>query len=128
MHRNLFCLIVDDEEPSRLIIMRNLDLLNVDYDFAKNGIEAIEKLKENRFDFVLMDISMPGPDGMEAVRWIRNSSDDYHKNLPIFALTSYSGEERTEEILDAGMTEHMTKPFDVVRFKEIIKKYLEVTL
>jgi CheY-like chemotaxis protein len=122
MENNLKVLIVEDDPIMQLVVQKKLDTTTIKYDTVSNGIEAIEALKSKRYDFVLMDIAMPHQDGLDAIRWIRDSEDEYCKNIPVFALTTYSTPEHTEEILEAGMNGHLVKPFDLTRFFELLKK------
>jgi CheY-like chemotaxis protein len=70
-----------------------------------------------------MDIVMPGEDGINTVRWIRDSEDEYFKTLPIFALTSFSTEQHTAEILEAGLNGHLIKPLNVDILKKLYDQY-----
>jgi CheY-like chemotaxis protein len=90
---------------------------------ASNGTEAIQSLKDNKFDFILMDISMPGQDGLDATRWIREMEDTSNNGIPIFAVTSFGSQEHTAEILDAGFNEHFVKPFDLNKLLQCLDRY-----
>jgi CheY-like chemotaxis protein len=113
MPKQLKGLIVDDDPIMQLVVQRKLDTVPIEHQTVGNGIEAIEELKTKQFDFVLMDINMPQQDGLDAIRWLRDSEDEYFKNIPVFALTTYSTPEHTLEILEAGMNGHLMKPFDL---------------
>ena len=75
---------------------------------ARNGEEALEKVREERFDLVLLDINMPGIGGMEACRIIRSQSD-----IPIVILSIRNAEKEKVEALDAGADDYVTKPFSM---------------
>jgi len=83
-------LVVEDDAVTRFVNKQILDNDNIQNTVVESGEKAIEALKTKKFDCVLMDIVMPGEDGMDTVRWIRDSEDEYFRNLPIFALTSFS--------------------------------------
>lgn len=119
----LKALVVEDDRFIQTIIKTNLNSIGIQNVVASNGIEAIAALKEKEFDFVMMDIHMPQQDGLDATRWIRDVSDGNIRNIPIFALTSYSSPEHTEEILQAGMNEHLVKPFKLENLLDILRKY-----
>lgn len=70
-----------------------------------------------------MDINMPGQDGIDSVRWIQELAYPEKRDLPIFALTSFSTKSHTVEILNAGFNEHLTKPFDLNAFIPFLEKY-----
>ncbi len=122
--KGLRALIVEDDRMVQTIIKANLASIGISAHAAGNGIEAIEAIKTDKFDFVLMDIRMPDQDGLDATRWIRDIEfSNPIRYVPIFALTSYSSEEHTQEIRDAGMDEHLVKPFRLDSFVKILDKY-----
>jgi len=118
----LKALVVDDDATTRSIIRINLAHIGIDSILAGNGLEAIEALRNNRFDFIMMDINMPRQDGLDATRWIREVQGA-DKDIPIFALTSYGSEDHTREILQAGLNEHLVKPFNMHSLLPILEKY-----
>lgn len=122
--KGLRALIVEDDRMVQTIIKANLASIGISSHAAGNGIEAIEAIKTDKFDFVLMDIRMPDQDGLDATRWIRDIEfTNALRYVPIFALTSYSSEEHTQEIREAGMDEHLVKPFRLESFVKILDKY-----
>lgn len=122
--KGLKALVVDDDKIVQTIIKANLESVGIAAVVAGNGIEAIEAIKQNSFDFVLMDIRMPGQDGLDATRWIRDIEfNNSVRSVPIFALTSYQTVEHTAEIINAGMDEHLVKPFQLEPFIQLIHKY-----
>jgi len=118
----LKALVVDDDATTRSIISINLEHIGIDSILAANGVEAIEALRTNRFDFIMMDINMPRQDGLDATRWIREV-EGADKDIPIFALTSYGSADHTREILQAGLNEHLVKPFKLQNLLPILEKY-----
>jgi CheY-like chemotaxis protein len=122
--KTLRALVVEDDRMVQTIIKANLESVGILPVVAGNGIEAIEAIKKNEFDFVLMDIRMPDQDGLDATRWIRDIEfSDTIRHVPIFALTSYSSDAHTQEILDAGMNEHLVKPFRLENLLPLLDKY-----
>lgn len=120
----LQALVVDDDRLIQTIIKSNLESVGIKAVVASNGIEAIEAVKTNNFDFVLMDIRMPGQDGLDATRWIRDIEwNQTVRYIPIFALTTYDSDQHTMEILDAGMNEHLVKPFRLENLLPLLDKY-----
>ncbi|MEE8423190.1 MAG: ATP-binding protein, partial [Thermodesulfobacteriota bacterium] len=89
-------------------------------DLANNGHEAVEKVKENKYDLVLMDLLMPVMDGLQATRIIRK---DISKDLPIIALTAAAMEKDEEKGLSAGINDYLLKPIEPEKLKEIIFKW-----
>ena len=120
---HLNALIVDDDDAVHLIVERNLRSIGIKSIAVSTGTEAIKKLSDQEFDFIIMDISMPEQDGLDAARWIRDLNDRKRKDLPIFALTSFSSEEHTKEILEAGFNAHLVKPLELENLKALLEKY-----
>ena len=92
---------------------------NASSDSAVNGVEAVQKIKENNYDLVLMDIQMPVMDGLEATQQIRQ----FNKNIPIIALTASSEPEVITETKDSGMNDFLMKPFNPNDFYGLIYQY-----
>lgn len=114
-------LVVDDESLIRDVIKEYLALENIDVVEAENGLEAIEAVKNNDFDIVIMDIMMPKMDGYTACKEIKKLKD-----LP-FIMLSARGEEYDKLIgFDLGIDDYVTKPFSpkelVARIKAITKR------
>jgi len=120
----LRALVVEDDRLIQTIIKANLESIGIPVSLAGNGLEAIEAIKKDAYDFVLMDIRMPEQDGLDTTRWIRDI--EYSRAIryiPIFALTTFSSLEHTEEIISAGMDEHLVKPFQLDRLLPLLNKY-----
>ncbi|MEM6633185.1 MAG: response regulator [Bacteroidota bacterium] len=105
---NAYVLVVDDMPFNLTIVRKIVGDWNVRLDFAKNGLEAVEKIRENDYDIVLMDLQMPVMDGEEATREVRQ----FNKTLPIVALTASSNMSTKQLLLKAGMNAYLTKPFN----------------
>ena len=94
---------------------------------ANNGLEAIEALKKQNFDLVLMDVQMPIMDGIEATRIIRNSKGaGFNPEIPVIALTSHAMGKVKQICLEAGMNAFMTKPLDKKEFIKIVNLLIPV--
>jgi CheY-like chemotaxis protein len=87
---------------------------------AESGIQLI---REQRPDLVLMDIQLPGMDGLSATKIIREDPD--LKDIPIVALTSFAMQGDEEKALAAGCTGYITKPIDTRNFLETVSQYLK---
>ena len=122
-YSSLKALVVDDDPILHIVMQKELESVGIQSVIASNGTEAIQALKDTRFNFILMDISMPGQDGLDATRWIRDMEDTLNKGIPIFAVTSFGSEEHTKEILEAGFNEHFVKPFDLTRILQTLEQY-----
>ncbi len=114
-------LIVDDEERIRDIIKEYLDFEGYTYDEASDGMEAIEKIKNNEYSVVVLDIMMPKVDGFTVVREVRKFSQ-----VPVIMLSA-RGEEYDKLFgFEMGVDDYITKPFSpkelVARVKAILKR------
>ncbi|NCC25746.1 MAG: response regulator [Deltaproteobacteria bacterium] len=90
---------------------------------AGNGREALEILRNRRFDVVLMDIQMPEMDGLEATRAIRKSSDiPSGADVPIVAMTAFGMEQDRRRIMQAGVTDYVPKPVNLERLTRVLAK------
>jgi two-component system KDP operon response regulator KdpE len=99
-------LVVDDDPQIRRVLKVTLSGQGFEVDDAKNGEAALDKLRQARFDLVLLDINMPGLSGLEVCRAIRATSE-----IAIIMLTVRDGESDTVDALDAGADDYVTKPF-----------------
>lgn len=108
--RQLHILLVEDNDINRLYARSILKNWNCQVDIAENGLVAIEKVKNNLYDVVLMDVQMPVMDGYEATRAIR-LMDAPKKDIPIVALTANATKTDVEKCLASGMNDYLPKPF-----------------
>lgn len=126
MTAELKILIVDDNELNRDIMQEILeDEGCVITGIAVNGEDALKKVSESEegdFDLILMDVQMPVMDGYEATRRIRALENRQLANIPIFAMTANAFEEDRKNALEAGMNDHLTKPVDVNKLKEALRR------
>lgn len=113
-------LIVDDNRINQVVTKRILEKKNFNCDVAGDGITAVQKVRDESFDLVLMDLNMPGLTGFEATKEIRK----FNTEIPVVALTAVEVEEVREEIKSAGMNDIIVKPYDVEQFYQIIYRNL----
>ena len=99
-------LVVDDEPRMVRFVKMNLDLEGYLTLEANNGHQALEKVRDQQPDLVLLDVEMPGLDGFETLRRIREISD-----MPVIMLTVRSDEDDRIKGLDLGADDYVTKPF-----------------
>ncbi|WP_037316361.1 response regulator [Salegentibacter sp. Hel_I_6] len=117
-------LVVDDNRINQVVTKRILEKQNFECVVAANGVEAIERATAENFDLILMDLNMPGINGMETTKRIRQ----FNKHVPVVALTAVEIEEVRQEIHEAGMNDIIVKPYDVERFYQIIKRNLSLNM
>lgn len=111
-------LIVEDNKINQMITKKILDKMNLNCDIVSNGEDAIETLKTNTYDIVLMDIHMPGISGIEATKIIR----EFNSNIPIIALTAVTIDDNIQEFNEAGFTDFISKPFNKEDFEKKLFK------
>lgn len=111
---NIYLLLVDDHATNRLVASATIKrgLPNARIDEARNGTEAIEKMKTNRYDLVLMDLIMPDYSGIEVTRIIRAECPSPFCNVKVVALTANIAEDAVKACLEVGILELLPKPFD----------------
>ncbi|RZJ18958.1 MAG: PAS domain-containing sensor histidine kinase, partial [Acinetobacter sp.] len=118
-------LVVDDNEVNILIAKRFLTKWGLIIDFATNGEEAINKVVNNSYDLIFMDIRMPGIDGFDTTRIIREIEGDYFKSVPIIALTASTLHNENVKFKESGMNGHILKPFNPDEIKEVLTNYFK---
>ena len=101
-------LVVDDEPQIRRVMRSTLTAEGYEVHDAKSGEAALEELRKDRFDLVLLDMNMPGMDGLETCKTIRASSE-----IAVIMLTVRGGENDKIAALDAGADDYVTKPFSM---------------
>ncbi len=120
--KSLNILIAEDNDINRFIIEKMLKDWGINIDFAINGIEAIEKMKHNNFDLILMDVEMPDMNGYEATESIRRDFTMPKSGIPIVAMTGHAMKGEREKCLNCGMNEYISKPFKSDELKEKISQ------
>lgn len=118
-------LVVEDNKANQMFLEVVLKKLNLEYEIANNGKEAIEKYKDGKFDIVLMDENMPIMNGIEAVKHIRKYEEENNlKHTPIISVTANALQGDRERFLNAGFDDYLAKPIDLNKLKEILSKFL----
>jgi len=118
-------LLVEDNKANQMFMKVVLKKMNLKFDIANDGLEAIEAFKNKKYDAILMDENMPNMNGVEATKVILEIEKE--KSLvhtPIIALTANALKGDRERFLKAGMDEYMTKPVDKTKLDKILVKYL----
>ncbi len=117
-------LLVEDDEVSRKFALILLEARKLDVFAVQNGEEAVEAFKKERFDLIVMDVSMPVMDGYEATERIRALEAGSGAHVPIIALTAYALTGDEQKCLGSGMDDYVSKPVDVGLFNTKITKWL----
>ena len=118
-------LVVEDNIINQKLIKKTLEDLGLEVDLADNGLEAIEKFKQNRYDIIFMDIQMPIKDGIEAMQEIHLYEKEMHLiPTPIIALTAHALKGDRERFMKKGFDEYITKPINRSDIVTILKAFL----
>lgn len=117
-------LIVEDSTAKQLLLSNYLKMMNATGEIAKTGEEAIQHISsKSHFDMILMDLKMPGMDGYETSRHIRNIGNDYCKNIPIIAISSGA----VQDLKISGITDFISNFYDFENFYIKMREYLVKT-
>ena len=116
-------LLAEDSPDNQMLIRSYLRDTDYQLDIVDNGTQAVEKIKDTRYDVILMDMQMPVMDGFAATGAIRQWEDDHQlAPVPIIALTALALKEEAAKSLKAGCTVHMTKPIRKKTLLDILKQ------
>jgi len=114
-------LVVDDERNIRNHLRMVLEADGYKVDTASNGDDAVLRVKEGRYDIVLVDIQMPKMDGLEVLRYLRG----LRPKMPVIMLTAYGTVSRAVEAMKLGAVDFIEKPFDPKSIKLLCQEILE---
>ena len=119
-------LIVDDVEINLEIVLSLLEITGVTMDTAQSGKQAFDAFVANpdRYDLILMDMQMPGIDGLEATQMIRSTNMSKSATIPIIAMTANVFREDIDKCISAGMNDHLGKPINMSDVIAILSRYL----
>jgi len=119
-------LLVEDNLSNQMFMSVILKKMNLDFDIANNGLEAIEMFQKNRYDVIFMDENMPKLTGIEATIQIREmEKKEGLVHTPIIALTANALPDDRKRFLKAGMDEYMTKPLNQKKLTSILNNILQ---
>jgi signal transduction histidine kinase len=119
-------LLAEDNIINQKVAILNIRKLGHEVELAHNGVVAVDMFGKNKFDFILMDIQMPGMDGLEATKAIRRieAARNEQNPIPIIAITANIYKEDIKRFLAIGMNDHLGKPFKPDDLEEIIRRNL----
>ena len=116
-------LVVDDEEDILKLMVAALRTKNFDITTAESGEACLKKVERRRPDLILLDIILPGIDGLEVLK--RLKSDMKTETIPVVLVFASVHEEQMERGLSAGADAYITKPFDPMELKRKVREILE---
>jgi len=116
-------LVIDDEELITKSLLKLLDTEGYDVAVARNGSEALARVKESDFDLIISDVRMPEMDGIETIRQIRAYLKTIDKKpIPEILITGYADKEKYETAMDLKVADYLYKPFDRENFLKAVKR------
>ena len=111
-------LVVDDEEIVRLTLSAMIVHMGHTADCVNDGLEGQQALKNNKYDAALVDMRMPGLDGMNLLNWSRQKG----LGLPIIIMSGHGAEDSRDKALQSGAFAFLSKPFSLAGIKDLIEK------
>ena len=122
-------LLVEDNEVNQFVAQEMLRNLNYCVEIAENGRVALDRVRQVRYDLILMDVQMPIMGGVEATRRIRQLAAQSSENawcgeVTIVAMTAHNAENHRQHCLDAGMNDWLPKPIDASLLQEILRQWI----
>jgi PAS domain S-box-containing protein len=129
LHKHV--LVIEDNPVNQEVCSQMLKRLGCDVRVASSALEGLRRLGEARFDLVLMDIQMPGMDGIEALNWFRRGSSTRFTFLtpsdtPVIAVTANALEGDEQRFLDLGFTDYLSKPFRQSQLQKVLMEHTHV--
>ena len=119
LRKNINILLAEDNIINQRVAQTIFKNLGYEITIAQNGQDCVDKVKENKFDIIFMDIMMPEKDGLEATSEIRSAG----YKLPIVAMTANAREEDKTKAFDSGMNHYLAKPVRIEEIKEVLIRY-----
>lgn len=120
-------LVVDDNKTNQILAQKMIESFThaTNVETAYNGQEALDKILENDFDLVFMDLNMPVMDGYEATAFIRDKNSKYYRpNLPIVMLTAADLDSDRDKAIDMGVNDYLIKPVDGTELIYMVDKWV----
>jgi PAS domain S-box-containing protein len=120
---NLRVLYVEDVSVNQTLMRSIFDNWGVHLEIVSDGYQCLDIISKETYDIILMDLLMPRIDGFETALKIRQSQQEYNKNVPIIAVTAFQGKELEKRIAKAGINGYITKPIDFQHLYDLLLKY-----
>ncbi len=126
VNRKLQVLIVEDDEVNQMVLSKAIKRKGHLVSTANNGVEALNLIKEKKFDLILMDIQMPEMDGIRTTKKIREMEKGTRKHVPIIAITAHALKGDREKFLLSGMDRYIAKPINFEELFQIINEIFNI--
>ena len=120
-------IVAEDSSVIQNLTKKILQIQNYEIIGVKNGIQVLEKLDNDHFDLILMDINMPLMNGMDCAKAIRSLPDDTKSKIPIIAITGNAANYTMDDFKNVGINNVLPKPLNFDNLVEMVKKYTNVS-
>lgn len=118
-------LLAEDNLINQKVASALLEKTGIKITVAEDGVKAVEELKKQKYDLILMDVQMPNMDGLTATIMIRTEMQNH--DIPIIAMTAHAMKGDKEKCLAAGMNDYISKPIEPEELYRVLKKWLSQT-
>jgi CheY-like chemotaxis protein len=126
VHKPPLILVVDDNDAGLLLVCAVLELDGFSVESATSSVEVLERLNVGIPDLILMDVQLPGQDGLSLTRQLK--ADPGTAAIPVVALTAHAMAGDREQALAAGCIGYISKPIDTRTFGDDVRQYLDGTV
>lgn len=116
-------LIVEDEFDGQKVVSKILGFMNLNSDVVDTAEDAIQKLQDSAYDAIIIDLALPGMDGMQLLTQIRSNVE--YDNVPCIVMTAYHSSQVKSDALAAGCNAYFAKPFDEMLFIREIERFVK---
>jgi signal transduction histidine kinase/CheY-like chemotaxis protein len=117
-------LLVEDNPINARVALRFLESIGRPAERAEGGVEAIGMLRSKPYEVVLMDVEMPGMDGLETTRRVRSGeAGEVARSVPVIAMTAHSGSDIRERCSEAGMDDFLSKPLEFTELEAVLSRF-----
>jgi PAS domain S-box-containing protein len=123
--KDISVLVAEDSYLTRKYLQGLFIQWKLNYELVEDGQEALEASQRARYDLILMDMQMPRMDGYQAAENIRADKSNPNCDIPILALTASALIDEREKALEAGMNDHLTKPFTPFQLRDFMERNLK---
>ncbi|WP_394251017.1 response regulator [Vibrio profundi] len=123
--KNSRILVAEDNTANQLVIISMFKNVGMEIDIAQNGQQAVDMARNNDYNLIFMDISMPEKDGLEACQDIRQLSAPDKSSVPIIALTAHALTGDRDKFINAGMNDYLSKPMRMSQIVSMLNKYID---
>ena len=117
-------LIVEDDADSLSLMLELLKRIGLECDVARDGLQALQKGRDNSYQLILMDLVLPGMTGFDVTRLIRRENGP-NAECPILAITALTSQDDTMRCMHSGITEIIKKPLMIHDFRKKVTAYLD---